>query len=69
MVRMDRGISHDRRQETPQAKARWFQTLSLAERMDYLCAITDLAFENNPQIADRKLAQPTSGRIRILSKP
>ena len=29
-------ISHDRQEETPEAKARWFQSLSMSERMDLL---------------------------------
>jgi len=61
-------ISHDRRDETPEAKARWFQSLSLSERMDLLCFFTDLILTNNPGIVEQKDAQPTSGRVRVLSK-
>ena len=42
-------LSHDREQETLEAKARWLQSLTLTERMDYLCMLTDLVLENNPQ--------------------
>ncbi len=62
-------IWHDRRQETLEEKARWFQSLTLEERMDYLCAITDLALENNPRIGREKNAQPATGRIRVVSLP
>jgi len=62
-------ISHDRASESPEAKARWFQSLSLAERMDYLCAITDLALSVNPKLADKKHARPAHGRIRVLKLP
>jgi len=65
---MDRTISHNRQEETPEAKARWFQSLSLSERMDLLCFYTDLILANNPKIVEQKNAQPTSRRIRILSK-
>jgi hypothetical protein len=65
---MNQTISHDRRDETPEAKARWFQSLSLPERMDLLCFFTDLVLSNNPQILERKDAQPIEGRIRVLSK-
>ena len=51
-------ISHDLQAETPEAKARWFQSLSLEERMEMLCLFTDLVFENNPLIAERKNNQP-----------
>jgi hypothetical protein len=60
-------ISHDRGEETMEAKARWFQSLTLAERMDMLCAFTDLALSANPTLQERKHAQPVAGRIQVLS--
>jgi hypothetical protein len=60
-------ISHDRREETMEAKAHWFQSLTLAERMDMLCAFTDLALSANPTLQERKHAQPVAGRIQVLS--
>jgi hypothetical protein len=65
---MDVGISHDRQEETLEAKARWFQSLPLSKRMDLLCFYTDLILANNPRIVEQKDAQPTSGRVRVLSK-
>ena len=63
-------VTHDREHESPLAKARWFQPLSLEERMDYLCAMTDLILENNPAIAAKERnAQPASGRIQVLTLP
>lgn len=61
-------VSHDFTEETPEAKARWFQSLSLAERMNILCLFTDLVLENNPLIVERKDAQPVTGRVRVLSQ-
>lgn len=61
-------ISHDLAEETPEAKARWFQSLSLSERMELLCQFTDLVIENNPLIVERKNAKPITGRVRVLSK-
>lgn len=61
-------ISHDLAEETPEAKARWFQSLPLTERMDLLCLFTDLVLENNPLIAERKDAKPITGRVRVLPK-
>jgi hypothetical protein len=61
-------ISHDFAEETPEAKARWFQSLALSERMDLLCFFTDLVLENNPLIAERKDAKPIAGRVLVLSK-
>ncbi len=60
-------ISHDRSDESIEAKVKWFRSLSLSERMDMLCAFTDLALELNPQLPDKKYAQQTKGRIQILS--
>jgi hypothetical protein len=64
---MDLNISHSRSEETIEAKVKWFRTLSLSERMDMLCAYTDIALELNPQLPDKKYAQQTKGCIQILS--
>jgi hypothetical protein len=66
---MKPSISFDPGEESMEAKARWFQSLSLQERMDLLCAYTDLILSVNPRIADVKHAEQTSDRIRILSCP
>ena len=62
-------ISHDRQEETPEAKARWFQSLSLEERMELLCAYTDLILSNNPEIMKQKDAQPVEGRVLVIELP
>ena len=41
-------ISHSFEDETPEAKARWFRSLTVDERIAMLCAWTDLILENNP---------------------
>jgi hypothetical protein len=64
---MELKISHDRSDETIEAKVKWFRTLNLSERMDVLCAYTDLALELNPQLPDKKYAQQAKKRIQILS--
>ena len=65
---MNGSVSHDvKLEETIEAKARWFQSLTLAERMDVFCQLTNLVLENNPGIADKKDARPTSKRVRVLS--
>ncbi len=66
---MSKTISHDRSEETPEAKAFWFQSLPLSERMDMLCYFTDLILNCNPKIMDQKKNdQSASGRIRVISK-
>ena len=69
MAEFKGGVFHDRAYESWQAKARWFQSLPLAERMDYLCFVTDLILENNPRAAERKNAEPVTGRIRVVRSP
>ena len=61
-------ISHNLEEETIEAKARWFQSLSLAERMEMLCLFTDLILAVNPDIVEQKDAQPIAGRVRVISK-
>jgi hypothetical protein len=61
-----RGFSHERSEETPESKARWYQSLTLDERMEIFDAVTDLALTANPRLPDQRHAQSTSGRIRVL---
>ena len=60
-------ISHDINEESIEAKVRWFRALPLSERMELLCSFTDLALELNPELPGKKDAQPTKGRVQILS--
>ncbi len=62
-------ISHNRTDESIEAKARWFQSLSLQERMDLLCEFTDMVLENNPNIAEVGRAESSPGRILVLKLP
>jgi hypothetical protein len=64
---MEFKISHNRNDETIEAKVKWFRTLKLSERMEMLCAFTDFALELNPQLPDKKYAQQAKRRIQILS--
>ena len=65
---MNKSISHDRKDETPEGKARWFQSLAPSERMELLCQFTDMILFVNPEIVETKDAQPIAGRILVLSK-
>lgn len=60
-------ISYDRQEETPEAKARWFQSLSFAERMDILCLFTDMILSVNPRIVEKDV-KPIAGRVLLLSE-
>ena len=55
-----------REEDTPEAKARWFQSLTLEERMDVLCWFTDLIVSVNPSIA-QKHVEPVAGRVLVLN--
>jgi hypothetical protein len=60
-------VSHDRSEETIEAKVRWFRSLSPEERMDVFCEFTDLILAVNPCVAEKERARPVEGRIRVLS--
>ena len=65
---MELTISHDFRDESLESKAKWFKSLSVEERMDFLCEIFDMILETNPRFIKRIHAQPTSRRVRVLTK-
>jgi hypothetical protein len=65
---MTGSVSHDLRDESLQAKARWFQSLSLEDRMEVFVAFTNLILENNPDIVKQKYVRPASELVRIISK-
>jgi hypothetical protein len=64
---MTGSISHDIRDESMEAKARWFQSLSLEARMDVFVAFTNLILENNPDVAKKKPLPLASDWVRIIS--
>ena len=69
---MEFGISHDWSEETPEAKARWFQSLSVEERVEVFLAITEAALALNPSLAEKPLPEPNDwnqGRILVLQLP
>ncbi len=65
---MKKGISTSQKAESPEAKARWFQSLSLSERMELLSAYADLILENRPPIKEERNAQPAARSILVLRK-
>jgi hypothetical protein len=68
-MKKDQSVSHDWGEETPEAKARWFRSLPLADRMQLLCELTDLALSVNPALPEKNRAQSTPGRIQVISAP
>jgi hypothetical protein len=65
---MKESVSHRFAEESIDAKAKWFKSLSIEERMNVFVAFTRLIRENNPEIAKKKHDRPASERVRILSK-
>ena len=65
---MNKSVSHSFADESIDAKARWFKSLSVEERMKVFVAFTKLILQNNPEIVKKKHDRPASERVRILSK-
>ena len=66
---MNPSVTHDRQEETIEAKTLWFRSLTLAERMDMLCAFTELLLLTNPKIVEQRDAEPVEGRVLVLEMP
>ncbi|MFO7899234.1 MAG: hypothetical protein R6V58_09255 [Planctomycetota bacterium] len=66
---MKKSISHDRADETPEAKARWFQSLTMSERLETFCEFYELAVALNPRLREKRRAQQPEGRVRVLELP
>jgi hypothetical protein len=65
---MNLSVTHDRREETIEAKTLWFRSLTLAERMDMLCAFTELLLLTNPKIVEQRDAESVEGRVLVLTE-
>ena len=63
---MNPHVTHDRQAESMAAKARWFQSLPLEQRMEIFCEITEMALSANPSLARKDDAPTHSGRVRVL---
>jgi hypothetical protein len=61
-------VSHNRADESMEAKVRWFQSLPLKDRMRLLCEFTDLALTINPNLARKRHAQSITGRVCVLGE-
>jgi hypothetical protein len=64
---MNATVTHDRIEESIESKTLWFRSLTLAERMDMLCAFTELLLMTNPKIVEQRDAQPIEGRVLVLT--
>jgi hypothetical protein len=64
---MNATLTHDRTEETIEKKTLWFRSLTQAERMDMLCAFTELLLATNPGIVEQRDAEPIEGRVLVLT--
>jgi len=62
-------ISHDFKDEEIESKVRWFQSLSLDERMSVFVSFINLILQNNPDIVKKKYVRPASDRVAVISLP
>ncbi len=62
------GISHDRNEESIEAKVRWFRSLSDEERMDVFCEFMDLIFELRPELRLGRDTGSYKGNVKVLQK-
>lgn len=62
-------VSHDWTDESPEAKARWFQSLTMEERIQVFCDMMELVLALNPNLMEQKSAEPIPGRVQVLELP
>lgn len=69
-MKMKYSVSHDlAAEETPEAKARWFQSLTLEERMDLLVEYTNLILSINPEVAKHRHDRSRDEGFQVLELP
>lgn len=56
--------SHEFREESLEAKIRWFHSLSMEERLEAFIAWMELLLSLNPELLERKKRQPPPGGLR-----
>jgi len=63
---MNPGVSTSRDDESPEAKARWYQSLPLSRRLDVWTEMIELLLAANPDLPRTKDVQHTSASVRVL---
>ena len=61
-------VSYNIKDESIEAKVRWFKSLTIQERYQNFCDYTELALLLNPKLAEKKIDKPASGSICVLRK-
>ena len=66
---MKKAKSYEGSDDSIEAKARWFQTLTVEERMQWLDETVEAALAANPELAHRHDDFPANCRVRVISLP
>jgi hypothetical protein len=66
---MKPAFSHNKQDETIEAKTRWFRSLSMDERIEVFCEFTDLALSVNPRLKEPTNVKSITGRVQVISLP
>ncbi len=67
-MKQKKSISNTRDEETYAAKARWFGSLTIEERIMLFCDFTELALSVNPSLPEKKVVNSITGRVQVLRK-
>ncbi len=61
-------ISHDLADENFEEKVKWFQSLTVEERLDVFFEYVDLIMEINPNIVKERYAEQFERTVHVLEK-
>lgn len=62
-------VSHSYEEETIEAKAAWFRTLTIEERLRVLDEFYRLAITLNPKLVGGRDAGPPGASVRVIELP
>ena len=61
-------ISHSWDEETMEAKAHWFQSLTMEQRFEVFCEFMTLIEELNPSVFREKNVTKPAGGLQVLTR-
>jgi hypothetical protein len=66
---MKKAIRYEGSDDSIEAKARWFQSLTVEERMQWLDETVEAALATNPELAHQDHGFPANCRVRVVTLP
>ncbi len=66
---MKKAISYQGTDDSIEAKARWFQSLTVEERIQWLNETVEAALAANPDLANQPDDFPANWRVRVIALP